>query len=70
MNTEGRGLAEIKSRWVGTYNGAGEFGEEDISEEENKGQMGLTSEKSETEPPGLRFVHAVRNGIGGDGGSC
>ena len=42
----------------------------DVSKEENKGQEGLTSEKLETEPLGLRFVHVVRNGIGGDGRSC
>ena len=27
------GLAEVKSRWGGTYKGAGEFGEGDISKE-------------------------------------
>jgi hypothetical protein len=37
INTEGHGLAEVKSRWVGTYNGAGEFGEE----EKTKGRRGL-----------------------------
>jgi hypothetical protein len=46
MNT---GLGEVKSRWGGTYNGAGEFSEGDISKEENKG---LTSgQKPETERP-------------------
>ena len=43
MNTDGCGLGGVKSRWGGTYNGAGECSEGDISKEENKGQKGLTS---------------------------
>jgi len=56
-------LAEAKSmRWKGTYNGAGELGEGDIKEEEEKRQKGLTSsQKLETELLGLEFAHAMRN---------
>ena len=59
QNTEGCGLAEVKSRWGGTYKGAGKFVKETLVKNKTKGRRGLQVAKSRKPS---RFARAVRTG--------